>query len=415
MDSSLSSNRETFMVESRIFSPISLLEQGLDYFRQGRHVEGVSIWAIAREELPPEKMHLAAMIDAFLESYAHYREAEEALHQAGRYFVEAENKQQKLLLAVEKLLIDSKEESISASTQFYTSAQASNDFQGSRTLHSIQPLVADLNGDQSTQPSGLSSGDCDEQGTLPALNITCFGRFEVRRLGEPVILCQNRNGQAILRYLVAQPGYRASIDALMGTLWPDDEPDVARHKVQIAVSALRGSFKYEGISSRCGGYILSKNSVYFPNPATSFNTDVDEFLKWYKEGRQSSGQAAIAHYERACRLYRGPFLAEDIYADWTFVRRDHLSQRFLTMCHTLVSHYLATGSYEEAVQWAGAVLQENRCDEEAHRQLMQAYMAGGRRSEALRQFRRCEQVLHDELGVAPIPETISLFQSIAFG
>ncbi len=60
MDSSLSSNRETFSVESSIFS-ISMLEQGLDYFHQGRHVEGISLWATAREELPPEKMYLAPL------------------------------------------------------------------------------------------------------------------------------------------------------------------------------------------------------------------------------------------------------------------------------------------------------------------------------------------------------------------
>src|SRR5215212_4613745 len=39
---------------------------------------------------------------------------------------------------------------------------------------------------------------------LPALEITCFGRFEVRRGGRKLELCASRNGQAILRFLVAQ-------------------------------------------------------------------------------------------------------------------------------------------------------------------------------------------------------------------
>jgi DNA-binding SARP family transcriptional activator len=412
MDSSLSSNKETLTVESRISSPISLFEQGLDYFRQGRHVEGISFWALARERLPPEKMLLAAMIDAFLESYANYRQTEQAFHQASRNFVEAENKQQKLLAAVEKLLMDPREKSISASSQSSTPAQASNDFQGSRTSHSTQPLVADHGGDQSLQPLWSSSGDCEDHSTLPALTITCFGRFEVKRLGQPVILCQNRNGQAILRYLIAQSDYRATSDSLMGILWPDNEPEVARHKVQVAVSALRRSLNNGYTNDPGGGYIICKNGVYQPNPATSIKTDVDTFLLFYQAGRQRGGEERIAHFEKACHLYKGPFLAEDLYADWTFVRREQLSQKFLTMCHALAKHYLATGHYEAAVHWASAVIEENRCDEEAYRQLMQAYAACGHRSEAIQRFQRCEHILHYELGATPMPETINLFQSI---
>lgn len=419
MDSPLLSDRETFTDTDGIFSFATLLEQGLTHFRQRRYVEAITCCTLAREQLAPDQAQFAATIDAFIDSYDHCQQAQLAFHQASRCFVEAEDKQQAMLLAVENLLLTSVE-TLSASSQSSSLAREFNSYQETYTFPATKPPAENHHRPLVSRPLQISPqaredhDGCDTH-TLPALYIVCFGNFEVWRLGQPVTLCQNRNGQAILRYLVAQPGYRASIDSLMGTLWPDDEPDVARHKVQVAVSALRGSLKNRGISSRGGGYILSKNGVYFPNPATSFKTDVDEFLKLYQEGRQSRGQAAIAYYERACRLYRGPFLAEDIYADWTFVRRDQLSQRFLTMCHALVSHYLATGSYEEAAQWASAVLQENHCDEEAHRQLMQAYIAGGRRSEALRQFRRCEQVLHDELGVVPMLETISLFQSIALG
>jgi len=68
--------------------------------------------------------------------------------------------------------------------------------------------------------------------------------------------------------------------------------------------------------------------------------------------------------------------------------------------------------YEYAMRWIGAILKENRCDEVAHQQLMRAYAAQGRRSEALRQYQLCARILVEELGVQPMPETISLFQAI---
>jgi DNA-binding SARP family transcriptional activator len=85
------------------------------------------------------------------------------------------------------------------------------------------------------------------------------------------------------------------------------------------------------------------------------------------------------------------------------------------MCNTLAAHYLAEEHYDEAARWARCVLEENRCDETAYRQLMRAYAGQGRRSEALRQYQRCEHVLGEELGVQPMPETTAVFQAILHG
>ena len=415
MDPSRSIDQGIQAVTSRISSPICLLKQGLDYFRQGRYVEGSSLCALAREGLSPEQMQFAATIDAFLESHGRYRQALQTLHQASRQLVDAENEQQALLLTFEKLVLASREASEagkSFSPEDHTGGSVSDDYQGTQALNATQPLPANNNGYQSLQPLRTSLNVSGDHNTLPELYITCFGHFEVKRLDQPVMLCQNRTGQTILHYLIAQPGYRAPMDVLMGTLWPDDEPEVARHKVQVAVSALRRSLNSGYPCDPGGGYILCKNGVYQLSPATTINTDVDKFLLYYQAGRQSGGDEAITHYERACRFYTGPFLAEELYADWTFLRRAQLSQGFLTMCHALTEYYLDNGRCEDAVQWGSAILEEDPCDEGAHRKLMQAYVAGGRRSEALRQFQRCESILHNELNAMPMPETVSLFQSI---
>jgi hypothetical protein len=79
----------------------------------------------------------------------------------------------------------------------------------------------------------------DSESGLPALQIFCFGRFTIRRSGEPLALCHNRNGQAMFRYLAAHPRYCETMDVLMDALWPDDTPGVARHKLHVATSALR--------------------------------------------------------------------------------------------------------------------------------------------------------------------------------
>jgi DNA-binding SARP family transcriptional activator len=82
------------------------------------------------------------------------------------------------------------------------------------------------------------------------------------------------------------------------------------------------------------------------------------------------------------------------------------------MCNALAEYCLEAGHYELAMRWIEAILKENHCDEGAHRQLIRAYAAQGNRSSALLQYQLCIHILAEELGVQPMPETISLFQAI---
>jgi len=84
---------------------------------------------------------------------------------------------------------------------------------------------------------------------------------------------------------------------------------------------------------------MCKNRIYSLNPAVAIHTDLDEFLHHYQTGQQTNKER-IAFYERACHFYTGPFLSEEIYADWSSLQREELSRIYLTMCKVLAEHYL---------------------------------------------------------------------------
>jgi DNA-binding SARP family transcriptional activator len=285
-------------------------------------------------------------------------------------------------------------------------------------LSSVSPA-----GEQEPGPSSSPSQDLQgpsapstspapvrDSASLPALSITCFGRFEVKRLGQPVALCTSRNRRSILRFLVAKSGYSATSDTLKALLWAEEEPEVAQRKLHHAISALRRSLDGSPPSESNGGYIVCKNGIYALNPTVKIQTDVDEFLDCYRMGQQTS-EERVVWYERACCLYTGPFLTEDMYADWSSLQREQLSKTYFAMCRVLADHYLRIKRYEDAMRWVTAILQENRCDESAHQQLIQIYIAQGHRSEAIQQYQRCERILREELGVQPLPETTQLLQT----
>jgi DNA-binding SARP family transcriptional activator len=276
---------------------------------------------------------------------------------------------------------------------------------------SAVPTLAEL----STEKPRASSPTTVKEDLPPTFSATCLRPFAVEIGNKPVVLCSNRNGQAILRYLVAQPNHSATTDTLMDILWPEDEADVSSRKLQVTMSILRRSLNNSHERAPNDGYILYKQHAYQLNPSILLHIDVDDFLALYHAGNRADGESAIGYYERACHIYSRPFLVEDIYADWSFIRREQLRQIHIDMCTALAEHYLAAHTYSKAAHWATVIIEENRCDEVAYRLLMKAYALDGRRGDALRQFQHCQEVMRAELGMQPVSETKALYQAIVNG
>ena len=375
----------------KVVSLVTLLQQCVEQIEQGQATEALALLTLARKQLTPKQTPYGPILDTLMQKCLALCQAKEALFDASKQFAKAEAELQTSLPLLEQLMT-----SVSRTLHLFSA----DDWEAKApAYHSSMTIVPVRQQDNNHLQ-------------LPALYITCLGRFEVQRSHQPLALCQNRSGQAILRYLLSQTNYRASTDMLMEVFWPDDEPEVARRKLQVAVSALRRSMNAGYECDPGGGYILYKNYLYSINPAVMLTSDVDEFLQYYEAGRKAQEAVKLKCYEQACQLYIGPFLVEDTYADWSFQRREQLSQIYLTMCTSLADHSLTIRNYQDAIRWASALLEQNRCDEVAHRHLMQAYAEQGRRSDALRQFHRCETTLRTELGIAPMSETITIYQSL---
>src|SRR2546427_957797 len=105
MNSPLLPERDSLIVASEASSPGCLLESGFLCVRQGRYIEGLAFFALARERLSPAQTHLAAVLDAFIQSHKTYSRAQEELLQASRYFARADAEQQVQLAALENLLL----------------------------------------------------------------------------------------------------------------------------------------------------------------------------------------------------------------------------------------------------------------------------------------------------------------------
>jgi DNA-binding SARP family transcriptional activator len=69
-------------------------------------------------------------------------------------------------------------------------------------------------------------------------------------------------------------------------------------------------------------------------------------------------------------------------------------------------------SYTAALVLCQKLLSQDNCYEAAHRRIMKCYMAQSQRHLAVRQYQTCQQILSDELDIAPSEETTALYRSI---
>ena len=259
----------------------------------------------------------------------------------------------------------------------------------------------------------------------PLLQARLFGHFELLCDGEVVHLGRNGKALAILKYLLANQARPVSQDHLMGWLWPESNLKKARWSLNSAIHGLRKLLGRCPSSSSSGGggesvnYIVLEEGYYRLSPAVGVATDIEDFDEGYERGRRlermGRAEEAARAYEEAVALYRGDYLLEDLYEDWTMVERERLSNAHVEMLDRLAVYYMDSGQLRDSVRACYEVLEKDRCHEDSHRLLMSCYVRLGQRGRALRQYRLCERILSQEYGTVPSPETRALRQSIQAG
>ena len=74
---------------------------------------------------------------------------------------------------------------------------------------------------------------------MPPLNLTLFGGFEVRLGAGPALVLGRKKAQALLAYLVVEPGEAHLRDKLAALLWGDSSDQRARQSLRQTPRALK--------------------------------------------------------------------------------------------------------------------------------------------------------------------------------
>ncbi len=284
------------------------------------------------------------------------------------------------------------------------------------TLGAIRRAAEEAGGQQQVRTDALEA-PFGATGSV-RLRVRFFGNFGLARDGEEVVP-PNRSGKAVsvLKYLLAHGSQPVSQDCLMGWLWPESDLKRARWSLNSTIYALRKLLNGGAPSS--APIILFEEGCYRLCPGVRVSSDVEEFDAHYEHGRrlERAGlkREAAAAYEEAIELYRGDYLAEDLYEDWTMIERERLTNAYVDVLDRLADHHAQIGRVREAIRACHRILEKDPCHEHSHRRLMVYYVRLGLRGRALHQYRLCRRILEHTCEMEPSQETETLYAKLLGG
>jgi DNA-binding SARP family transcriptional activator len=235
-----------------------------------------------------------------------------------------------------------------------------------------------------------------------ALKIHALGSPRVELDGESIQWTTARSRDLFFCLLQHVQGLRK--EELGGLFWPDHAPRRLDGIFRSTLYRLRRSVFRESV--------IYEDGLYRFNRGTDYWFDAETFEELLDQADQSAiPWKKIELLEKAMTLYQGDYLA-GIYADWSTLERERLRERHLSALEALAGLHAARGKLQQAIQEYQQLVAQDPYREAVHRELMRCHYRLGDRAAAIHQYHDCRQVLRDDLGLSPEPETEELYLQI---
>jgi TolB-like protein/DNA-binding SARP family transcriptional activator len=239
---------------------------------------------------------------------------------------------------------------------------------------------------------------------MAQLSIALLGGLEIAGSEATAGAFLTRKAKALVAYLALQGARSQSREKLAELLWGNSGEEQARANLRQALSSIRKALNGDGVA-----YLVTDgDQISLAGPDLELDVALFEHLVV---------EATPGALKRAAALYKGDLLdgfslKEDSFEAWARAERERLRHLACDALTKLIAHCDEVGDTERCVETAARLLTFDPLREAAHRILMRAYAAQGRKASALKQFEACRDILKSELGVEPEPETVALYRDI---
>jgi SARP family transcriptional regulator, regulator of embCAB operon len=221
-------------------------------------------------------------------------------------------------------------------------------------------------------------------------------------------LLPGRQGRLALVRLVAARHQPTTVDELAAAVWGERLPDSWETSLRAIVSKLRSvlatTAPHATIVSEAGCYRAQLGDAWVDVEAAANAIDRAEGALRSTQLTEAWSQATVA-----AAVARRPVLpAEDL--PWVAALRGRVQSVRVRALDVLTQVYLARADHPLAVAMARELIELEPYREAGYRYLMKAHAISGNGAEAVRVYTRLRELLREDLGVDPDPETQRAFE-----
>ena len=251
-----------------------------------------------------------------------------------------------------------------------------------------------------------------------ALHVQTLGGFRVWHQGVEVPTTAWGREKAIhlFQFFITMRRQYVHKEQIMDRLWPDLDIEKGDRDFKVALNSINRALEPER-EPRSEPLFVRRYGLAYGLDFENVWLDTEAMELLISAGNQAmlgptpTPDFAIACYEAAVQLYHGDYLPERRYEDWTSAERERLQLLALNTMTTLAELLLQKMPLE-SIRLTQRVLSIDPVWEDAYRIQMRAFAAQRNRPMALRTYQRCREVLAEEFGVDPLPETSELYDQI---
>ena len=158
-----------------------------------------------------------------------------------------------------------------------------------------------------------------------SLEIYLLGPFRVVVEGQsvPERDWSRRKPALLIKLLALQPHHQLHREQAMDLLWPESDLKSASNNLHKAIHMARHALERELKSAADSHFILTTGQQITLRAPGELCIDLEEFERQAAFALKSGD---TADFETAIGLYRGDLLNEDLYEDWTSVRREQVRE-----------------------------------------------------------------------------------------
>ncbi len=230
----------------------------------------------------------------------------------------------------------------------------------------------------------------------PRFGLSLLGGFELTG-PDGIVDLPSKKLAGLLAYLACNAPRPQPRERLSALLWGSHFDAQAKQNLRQALFRLRKVLGQDALES--DGEIVSLNTA-------AILCDVSRFEALVREGSRDALSAAADLYRG--RLIDDVTIGEEGWNEWLTGERERLLELALGAMMGLGEQELAAGRAEHALKAGQRAVALNNMREDAHRLIVQALAATGRKAEALKHYQDLVALLKHELNTEPDAATRSL-------